>query len=69
LLPPVPFPQVTASRNEETIAASTPTSDASIPRIGGMAEVIPSFVAGDVLDGRFCIVREGLSIGRVEGVV
>jgi eukaryotic-like serine/threonine-protein kinase len=49
---------VTAPRdNEETIAASTPTPDASIPRIGGKAEVIQSFVPGDVLAGRFRIVR------------
>ncbi len=43
--------------NEETIAASTPTPDASIPRIGGKAEVVQSFVPGDVLAGRFRIVR------------
>jgi hypothetical protein len=57
--------RVTASRdNEETIASSTPTPAASIPRVGGKAELVQSFVPGDVLAGRFRLLPAGKASSR-----
>ena len=43
--------------DDETVAASTPTPDATVPRVGGHLTVSNAFAPGDVLSGRFRIVR------------
>jgi eukaryotic-like serine/threonine-protein kinase len=42
---------------DETVAGSTPTPDASVPRLGGRLALPQAFSPGEVLADRFRIVR------------